>query len=82
MSCLLCHYEPNQPERGDHLPGIESTASGIYVCVECNARAKTVAAFGLTVNEMKLAALALKHDKAAVLEIVKAAQAAGKGGAT
>ena len=60
MTCLLCHYRPNEPKEGNHLPGEQDDASGVYVCVECVARAKTVASFGLTVDELKLAAAAYK----------------------
>jgi hypothetical protein len=61
--CLLCHWEPNKPKEGDHLPDIGALddASGVYVCGGCVARAKTVEQFGLTVDELRLAAKAYKE---------------------
>jgi hypothetical protein len=71
MACLLCHYEPNEPKEGDHLPDAGASklvtavddAIGVYVCTECVTRAKTVSSFGLTVEELRLAAAAYKAAK-------------------
>jgi len=60
MACLLCHYEQNEPDKGKHLPGVIDETSGVYVCIECNTRTKTVDSFGLTVDELKKAAIQYK----------------------
>jgi hypothetical protein len=58
--CLLCHWEPNKPDEGDHIPEVIDEDSGVYVCFECETRTKTVSSFGLTVEELRKAAAAYK----------------------
>jgi hypothetical protein len=57
-TCLLCHWESDE-EEGTNLPDVIHP-SGVYVCKECNTRCKTVDSFGLTVEELKKAAIAYK----------------------
>jgi len=59
MSCLICHYDENEPNKGDHIAAI-STVNKAHVCKECVIRAQTVTNFGLTVDELKIAALQYK----------------------
>lgn len=60
MACLVCHWELNEPKDGDHLPDTGAMQGGVYVCADCVTRMKTVSSFGLTVEELKNAAVAYK----------------------
>jgi hypothetical protein len=76
MPCLLCHWEPNEPKEGNHLPhvGSRDDESGIYVCVECATRSKTVEHFGLTVEELRKAAETYKKAWASTVSAPRAPQ--------
>ncbi len=54
-ACLMCNYEFDEV-KGTHQPEICDPASGVYVCLDCVIRCKTVTNFGLTVEELKKAA--------------------------
>lgn len=54
-TCMLCNWEWDQ-EKNTHIPEIMESISGVYVCGECNTRCKTVDSFGLTVEELRIAA--------------------------
>lgn len=62
MSCLICHYDENEPNKGDHIAAI-GIINKAHVCKECVTRARTVTSFGLTVDELKIAAIEYKQRK-------------------
>lgn len=58
-TCLICGYEPDEVKE-EHLPKKVDTATGVYVCSECLTRCQTVTSFGLTVDELRKAAIDYK----------------------